>query len=84
MAIFSVRFRFCLFSLLFFQVGFGNVAAETDNEKVFTICMMIIAGAVSLTRSVAASNILDMTRTRVTLLNSGSNRFDLDTDTDTI
>jgi len=27
-------------------VGFGNVAAETDNEKVFTICMMIIAGAV--------------------------------------
>lgn len=29
------------------QVGFGNVAAETDNEKVFTICMMIIAGAVS-------------------------------------
>jgi len=33
-----------LFSLL--QVGFGNVAAETDNEKVFTICMMIIAGAV--------------------------------------
>ena len=27
-----------------FQVGFGNVAAETDNEKVFTICMMIIAG----------------------------------------
>lgn len=28
------------------QVGFGNVAAETDNEKVFTICMMIIAGAV--------------------------------------
>lgn len=29
-----------------FQVGFGNVAAETDNERVFTICMMIIAGAV--------------------------------------
>nr|XP_036677179.1 potassium voltage-gated channel protein eag isoform X6 [Drosophila suzukii] len=25
------------------SVGFGNVAAETDNEKVFTICMMIIA-----------------------------------------
>ncbi|XP_077522652.1 potassium voltage-gated channel protein eag-like isoform X2 [Amblyomma americanum] len=24
------------------SVGFGNVAAETDNEKVFTICMMII------------------------------------------
>jgi len=41
-------------------VGFGNVAAETDNEKVFTICMMIIAGAVSLTRSVAASKFLDI------------------------
>ena len=26
------------------SVGFGNVAAETDNEKIFTICMMIIAG----------------------------------------
>lgn len=26
------------------SVGFGNVAAETDNEKVFTICMMIIGG----------------------------------------
>ncbi|CAM1330074.1 KCNH5 (predicted) [Pycnogonum litorale] len=24
------------------SVGFGNVAAETDNEKIFTICMMII------------------------------------------
>ena len=29
------------------SVGFGNVAAETDNEKIFTICMMIIAGEVS-------------------------------------
>ena len=29
---------------LFFQVGFGNVAAETDNEKVFTILMMVVAG----------------------------------------
>lgn len=28
------------------SVGFGNVAAETDNERVFTICMMIIAGKV--------------------------------------
>jgi hypothetical protein len=28
------------------SVGFGNVAAETDNEKIFTICMMIIAGKV--------------------------------------
>ena len=26
------------------SVGFGNVAPETDNEKVFTICMMIIGG----------------------------------------
>ncbi|XP_077261182.1 potassium voltage-gated channel protein ether a go-go isoform X8 [Temnothorax americanus] len=25
------------------SVGFGNVAAESDNEKIFTICMMIIA-----------------------------------------
>ncbi|XP_048526223.1 potassium voltage-gated channel protein eag isoform X5 [Dendroctonus ponderosae] len=25
------------------SVGFGNVAAETDNERIFTICMMIIA-----------------------------------------
>uniref|UniRef100_T1IIG6 Potassium voltage-gated channel protein eag n=1 Tax=Strigamia maritima TaxID=126957 RepID=T1IIG6_STRMM len=24
------------------SVGFGNVAADTDNEKIFTICMMII------------------------------------------
>lgn len=28
------------------SVGFGNVAAETDNEKVFTICMMIIGGEI--------------------------------------
>jgi hypothetical protein len=26
------------------SVGFGNVAPETDNEKVFTICMMVIGG----------------------------------------
>lgn len=26
------------------SVGFGNVAPETDNEKVFTILMMIIGG----------------------------------------
>lgn len=26
------------------SVGFGNVAPDTDNEKVFTICMMIIGG----------------------------------------
>lgn len=25
------------------QVGFGNVAAETDNERIFTILMMVIA-----------------------------------------
>lgn len=35
---------FLLFGACIFQVGFGNVAAETDNERVFTICMMIIAG----------------------------------------
>lgn len=26
------------------SIGFGNVAPETDNEKVFTICMMVIGG----------------------------------------
>ena len=30
------------------SVGFGNVAAETDNEKIFSICMMIVAGMFSL------------------------------------
>merc|ERR1719245_116031 len=25
------------------SVGFGNIAAETDNEKIFSICMMIVA-----------------------------------------
>ena len=36
------------------SVGFGNVAAETDNEKIFSICMMIVAGKNrSLTRSLA-------------------------------
>lgn len=29
------------------SVGFGNVAAETDNERIFTICMMIIAGTIN-------------------------------------
>jgi potassium voltage-gated channel Eag-related subfamily H protein len=33
------------------SVGFGNVAAETDNEKIFTICMMIIAGKAPYTSS---------------------------------
>ena len=28
------------------SVGFGNVAAETDNEKIFSICMMIVAGTI--------------------------------------
>jgi len=32
------------------SVGFGNVAAETDNEKIFTICMMIIAGMDNMDR----------------------------------
>ncbi|XP_055298065.1 potassium voltage-gated channel protein eag [Sitodiplosis mosellana] len=31
------------FTMTCMTVGFGNVAAETDNERVFTICMMIIA-----------------------------------------
>ena len=26
------------------SVGFGNIAAETDNEKIFSIGMMIVAG----------------------------------------
>ena len=25
------------------SIGFGNVAAETDNEKSFTVCMMIVS-----------------------------------------
>jgi potassium voltage-gated channel Eag-related subfamily H protein len=36
------------------SVGFGNVAAETDNEKIFTICMMIIAGKAFRTSSYSA------------------------------
>ncbi|CAG0879230.1 unnamed protein product [Cyprideis torosa] len=31
------------------SVGFGNVAAETDNEKIFTICMMVIGALLSAT-----------------------------------
>ncbi len=30
------------------SVGFGNIAAETDNEKIFSICMMIVAGKLLL------------------------------------
>ena len=26
------------------SVGFGNIAAETDSEKIFSIFMMIVAG----------------------------------------
>ena len=26
------------------SVGFGNVASETDNEKIFSIFMMVISG----------------------------------------
>lgn len=26
------------------SVGFGNVAAETDNEKIFSILMMVVSG----------------------------------------
>ena len=30
------------------SVGFGNVASETDNEKIFSILMMIVAGVNNL------------------------------------
>ena len=30
------------------SVGFGNIAAETDNEKIFSICMMIVAGKIQM------------------------------------
>lgn len=30
------------------SVGFGNVASETDNEKIFSIFMMVISGYISL------------------------------------
>lgn len=43
------RFTMYITSLYFTMtcmtsVGFGNVAAETDSEKIFTICMMVIGG----------------------------------------
>jgi Ion channel len=25
-------------------VGFGNIAAFTDSEKIFSVCMMVISG----------------------------------------
>ena len=31
------------------SVGFGNVAAETDNEKIFSICMMIVGALIYAT-----------------------------------
>ena len=34
----------CFIVMLIFSVGFGNVASETDNEKIFSILMMIVAG----------------------------------------
>ena len=30
--------------MIIVSVGFGNVASETDNEKIFSILMMIVAG----------------------------------------
>lgn len=35
------------------SVGFGNVSPETDNEKMFTIIMMIIGGKLLAPRSYA-------------------------------
>lgn len=29
------------------SVGFGNVASETDNEKIFSIFMMVISGKIT-------------------------------------
>ncbi|KAF9414901.1 hypothetical protein HW555_007292, partial [Spodoptera exigua] len=43
------------------SVGFGNVAAETDNEKIFTICMMIVAVLVYLWKG-SFSFVLSATR----------------------
>ena len=37
------------------SVGFGNVAAETDNEKIFSICMMIVAGKRSFANSLVSA-----------------------------
>ena len=34
----------CFIVMLIISVGFGNVASETDNEKIFSILMMIVAG----------------------------------------
>lgn len=48
----NIHMYLCIYSIIsfpfIFQVGFGNVAAETDNERVFTILMMIIAGNLSV------------------------------------
>ena len=30
------------------SVGFGNVASETDNEKIFSIFMMVISGKIDI------------------------------------
>ncbi len=42
------------------SVGFGNVAAETDNEKIFSILMMVVAGErfVVIALSVSYNNVL--------------------------
>ena len=33
------------------SVGFGNVASETDNEKIFSIFMMVISGRTKIRSS---------------------------------
>ena len=33
------------------SVGFGNVASETDNEKIFSIFMMVISGRTKISSS---------------------------------
>ena len=41
------------------SVGFGNIAAETDNEKIFSICMMIVAGKKKIFISYYIGNLLN-------------------------
>ena len=41
---------FLFITLMISSVGFGNVASETDNEKIFSILMMIVAGRKSILR----------------------------------
>ena len=45
------------------SVGFGNIAAETDNEKIFSICMMIVAGKKKIFISYYIGNLLNYLNT---------------------